>query len=232
MDLENNIWTSFWKWSSSQTTWPWWRPLQMQSERSQRWTGLGLKGPFSCYYWTSAWKSALCSPARLLPTVCPSPPPLLPAECSEEQGASLAFFLELWSQCRGGCQRLRKERSQPEPGLCRWGSVAGHWGFLRLVVDEDLNHLMVFSPEHSDWSCLLGTFPLSLPTSEYTFYFWITLLTNLILTTVRKRVLKICSDSIFKVSGSCFYFQTKPILSYVFITQEAKQFTDCIFRGC
>jgi hypothetical protein len=47
-------------------------------------------------------------------------------------------------QCQGGCQNLRKEGLKLKAWLPSCGSIVGHLGFLKLIVDEELNNFTVF----------------------------------------------------------------------------------------
>lgn len=210
MDLENNIWTSFWKWSSSQTARLWWGPCR----RRLCVGGAGLG---------SAWLNFSLEdcplPASKSDSFPPScvPLPLLPTGRPSEQRASLAVFLVSPSQCWGGCQRLREERSKLSLGYQNGVGTIVYLGFL------DLNDLTTAPTPPRPKLQLVIPFRYNSPwlylAMNITFYFWIPLLTNLIPIIVRKNILKISSDSIFKASGShTFIFLTKPALSYVFIT--------------
>lgn len=156
MDLENNIWTSFWKWNSSQTTWPWQGPLQMKSCFSSAglgwaWWGLSVTEPLLerlCCLPASKRDSSPSWACLLLPSCQLSVP-----QSRAEQWAPLAFFFELLLQCQGGCQNLRKERLKLKAWLPNCGSIVGHLGFLKLIVDEELNNFN-FPPEYSSWSFL------------------------------------------------------------------------------
>lgn len=114
MDLENNIWTLFWKPSSFQTAWLWWGPCRgglcvNSTGRGSAWLNFSLE---DCPLPASGSDS--------FPPSC-VPLPLWPTEHPSEQWVPLAFFLGSLSQCWGCCQRVREERLKVEAGLPKWG---------------------------------------------------------------------------------------------------------------
>lgn len=175
MDLEKNICTSFWKWSSSQTAW-------LGRGRGVADAGSVLAVPTGfrvtellledCPLPTSKSDSFALS---WVPLLCPS---YMPTEHRSEQWASLAFCLTSPSQWWGGCSEKKGQRLWL--GFQNGVRIIGYVGFL------DLSDLTIPTPQcrpqrpYSKWSFLLGTFPLWLDLAvNTTLYFWIPLLTSL-----------------------------------------------------
>lgn len=153
MDLENNIWTSFQKWSSSQTAWLWWGhcrcSLCVSAGLGSAWWGLSAvtellgRQPSACQQEWLSFSSMMC----------PSPLRLLPTECPLEQWTSLAFFLVSLSQRRVGARGSEKKGQRLRLGSQNGVGIIGYLGFLHL---NDLHCLPTPTPP----------LPLNIPTGH------------------------------------------------------------------